>query len=35
MCIDKEESNKRIHPRKLAPKFKHQKLGKQKLNGKT
>ena len=34
MCIDKTESNKRIYPRKFAPKLKHQKLDKQNLTGK-
>ena len=34
MCIDRTKSNKRIHPRKLAPKRKYQKLDKLKLNGK-
>ena len=34
MCINKKESNKWIHPRKMAPKFNHQKLEKQKLTAK-
>ena len=35
MCLEKADSNKGIHPRKLAPKYKHQKLDKQKLTGKN
>ena len=34
MCTDKTDSNKRMHPRKLGPKFKYQKLDKQKLTRK-
>ena len=33
MFIDKTESNKRIQPRQLALKLRHQKLDKQKLVG--
>ena len=35
MCIDKTESNKRIHPIKLTSKLEHQKLEKQRLTGKN
>ena len=34
-CLDKTGSNTRVHPRKLAPKLKHQKLDRQKLIGKS
>ena len=35
MCSHKTESNKRIHPTKLAPKLTHKKLDMQKLTGKN
>ena len=34
MFLDKTDSNKRIHPRILAPKPKYQKLDQQNLTGK-
>ena len=35
MCLVKIDSNKRIHPRILAPKFKYQKFDKQNMTGKN
>ena len=35
MCLVKIDSNKRIHPRILAPKFKYQRFDKQNMTGKN